>query len=303
MSNTSSFSIEAAIKIGWRKTIDNLWLVASAAFTIFAIAMVPSIIFDYVAGGSAWLVGLYNIIFIPVSAFLSLGFIKIALQLVRNQSARYEDLFSVRDWRIVSYIVAELIMAVLVAIGMLLLIVPGVIAAVALWLYNFIILDTNADPIDALKGSFRMTKGSWLSLLLFLILLAVINMVGALFFGIGLLVTVPLTAIASGHVYEQLRQGSEASAMNPRSPATSSDADDEDEVAEDEANEHDTKDTSREPDHDRKHAEEQDGGAVIKSDSSDDSKSATQDESEEHADDSHNAVEDGEDDDSNKQNS
>lgn len=49
-----------------------------------------------------------------------------------------------------------------------------------------------------------MTKGSWLSLFLLGVVLAVINIVGALLLMIGLLVTIPISMLAMVHVYRTL---------------------------------------------------------------------------------------------------
>ena len=51
----------------------------------------------------------------------------------------------------VTYLVATFLYGLGVAIGLVLLIVPGIMFAVAYWFYGFIIVDTGSDPITALQ--------------------------------------------------------------------------------------------------------------------------------------------------------
>ena len=62
------------------------------------------------------------------------------------------------------------------------------------------------NGIDALKLSYEMTTGHFMELFLFFLSVLVINVIGLLLFGIGLLVTVPITGIAGAYVYRKLAQ-------------------------------------------------------------------------------------------------
>ena len=59
-------------------------------------------------------------------------------------------------------------------------------------------------PIEALKKSSQITKGVKLDLLVFSFLLTGINILGVLAFGIGLILTIPTTIIATAFVYRKL---------------------------------------------------------------------------------------------------
>ena len=88
--------------------------------------------------------------------------------------------------------------------GMLLLIVPGIILGIRLQMYVWAIVDNHAGPIEALQQSWTMTRGFAWNLLLLNLLLGLINMLGMLALGIGLIVTVPLSMVAWGHAYRRL---------------------------------------------------------------------------------------------------
>ena len=59
-------------------------------------------------------------------------------------------------------------------------------------------------PIEAIKTSGAITKGSKWDLLLFVLFVFVINLVGAVFLGVGLFITVPITSVATAFIYQKL---------------------------------------------------------------------------------------------------
>lgn len=111
------------------------------------------------------------------------------------------------------YLGASVLAALVVLAGFILLIVPGIIAALALSFVSFVVIDRGLSPIEALKESARITKGYRLELLLFFLLLAVINILGAVALLVGLLVSVPVSHLAMTHAYRTL-------ALPAKEPAT-----------------------------------------------------------------------------------
>ncbi len=70
--------------------------------------------------------------------------------------------------------------------------------------YAYALVDREVGPIDALKESWNLTSESRLSLLVFLIVLGLLNLLGLLLLGVGLLATIPISMIAFAHVYRAL---------------------------------------------------------------------------------------------------
>jgi uncharacterized membrane protein len=102
------------------------------------------------------------------------------------------------------YLGASILAALVVLAGFVLLIVPGIIAALALSFVSFVVVDRDLSPIKALQESARITKGRRLELLLFFLLLLVINILGAVALLVGLLVSVPVSHLAMTHAYRTL---------------------------------------------------------------------------------------------------
>lgn len=90
-------------------------------------------------------------------------------------------------------------------VGLVLLIVPGVILMIRLGFYKYLIIDKKDISItQALRESMILTKGITWKLFLFTVVLGLVNLVGFICFVAGLLVTIPLSAIAFAYVYNKL---------------------------------------------------------------------------------------------------
>ena len=93
--------------------------------------------------------------------------------------------------------------------GILLLVVPGIIFAVALGMYPYFILDKKMGPMESLKASRVLTKGARWQLFVFGCVSLLLNLGGLLCLIVGLLWTIPATMIAMAYVYDQLSKPSE----------------------------------------------------------------------------------------------
>lgn len=99
---------------------------------------------------------------------------------------------------------AKLLTAAAVIIGFLLFIVPGIIVSLMFLFAGYIVVDRDLGPIEALRESKRLTDGYKWMLLRLTLLMLLLNIAGALCVLIGLLVTVPVSALALVHAYRTL---------------------------------------------------------------------------------------------------
>lgn len=77
-------------------------------------------------------------------------------------------------------------------------------------------------PLESLKQSWNATKGETLQLFVFGLLMVGLNIIGALLFGIGLLVTVPITMIAVVYIYKKLSGATLPQVADPILPTQTS---------------------------------------------------------------------------------
>lgn len=108
--------------------------------------------------------------------------------------------------RALDKIVGPIVIGTLIGIGYFLLIIPGLILTF-MWMFAPCVQGDRTDLgfIEAMKVSSRTAKGKWLKLLGLIIALALLNLLGALLLGLGLLVTIPVTHIALFTAYAQCK--------------------------------------------------------------------------------------------------
>lgn len=165
---------------------------------------------------------------------ITLGWSKVILKLARTHHADWND-FNTDKGSWLSYFLARVIYglfmfaaAAVIGIPMLLilgsavaasvpLMIIGIILALAgvvlfLWiairymLISFIIVDhPQMGAWSMMKESARLTKGHIVELFVFGLLLLLINIVGLLLLVVGLVITIPLSKMASGYIYEHLK--------------------------------------------------------------------------------------------------
>ncbi len=153
---------------------------------------------------------IHPIITFIVAIFVSISVITVSLAIADGGTPSFKGLFSkYSNYKIfVNYIIASIATGAIVLVGLILLVVPGIYLAVRLQFYKFLIVDKgDIGPIMALKESWRITDNHAWNLFLFLILIALLNILGVILLGIGLFVTVPISMIAYALLYRKLLVG------------------------------------------------------------------------------------------------
>lgn len=216
--STAALSIQGAISVGWERGRKYWGTLVGALLAMFVIMMAMGVVAQVVFGDApAFLALVVNLAAMGVQFALTLGFLKMTLDTARGGAPVFVNLFAYfAVGPIVAYFVATLITVIVVGIGTMLLVIPGLLALLAFFFYAYPIVDEGAGPVEAMKKSAEVTQGSWLPLLGLVFLLGLINMAGALALGLGLLLTIPVTWVAMAAAYDQLSgvgsRGSGASA-------------------------------------------------------------------------------------------
>lgn len=98
-------------------------------------------------------------------------------------------------------LVASLLIFVFVMAGLILLVIPGlVIMAMYMFTFHFMI-DRGMDFWDAMEASRKLVSGDYLGFVLFTLFLGVINLLGLMLLGVGVLFTIPITGFAVTAAY------------------------------------------------------------------------------------------------------
>ncbi len=138
-----------------------------------------------------------------VVASLSAGYSIAAFRLLSGQQFGFADFFKGFNYFLPLFL-ASLAGSFLVGIGFFLLIFPGVYLAVAYMFTTFFILDYKMEFWQAMETSRKIITKNWFAFFGFAFALFAINLLGILAFGIGLLVSIPVTTCAAAIAYKDI---------------------------------------------------------------------------------------------------
>lgn len=202
-----AFSAKESLQCGWKTFRERPWVLIGGVALAFLVSAVVSTAFDpgdnptlatgtFLMGAASFVVGL----------FVEIGLVTFVLRAHDDVGA-----VSIRDlwnptpfWR---YLAGQLLLGIIVIGGLILLVVLGVIAALGLVFTSYLIVDKGKGPLEALKESWRITKGHKKQIALLMLALVGINIVGVLLLFVGLIITVPLSMLAMAHAYRTLEHG------------------------------------------------------------------------------------------------
>lgn len=195
----NAFTYGELFSFGWEKTKSHGWF-------LFCVGLLYVVI-----TGAATPIPVANAI---VSLFLMIAVVSMTLRIADGHVPSFGDLLKpFKTYKVAWHaFLATLLVMLAVIGGLVLLILPGIYLATRLKFYIYsIVEDENLTATGSLKRSMEMTKGIFWKLFGLNILLALFNLGGALLLGVGLLVTIPISAIAYAHLYRKISSHRETS--------------------------------------------------------------------------------------------
>lgn len=195
------FSIEESLRFGWAKTREHSGLLFQVLLALFALQVVSAMVRSTLEG--TLLGALAALALAGLGIFISTGLAVIALKLARGEHAEFRDIIPPSEL-VLGVFLASLLAGILVLAGLILLIIPGIYFMLRFAVVKFAVID-GASVTESFDRSTELTRGVKWPLLGFLLIIILINIIGALLFMVGLLVTVPVSMIAYAHVYLKLK--------------------------------------------------------------------------------------------------
>jgi uncharacterized membrane protein len=157
--------------------------------------------------GNFALVGLIYVLVNSVASIVTQGPLQVGLHMfctrkLFKRRTDVGDLFKGFDYFLPSF-VAMLIIGVFVFAGSLLCVIPGLVLA-AMYKFTFLfIFDKKMDFWPAMEASHAVVKGDYFGFTMFMIVMALINVLGFLCCIVGLLVTIPMSVAAITVAYSE----------------------------------------------------------------------------------------------------
>ncbi len=143
------------------------------------------------------------LLYFAISPALIMGNFIVSAKLLQRQPPGFRDFFTGFHF-FLPLLLLSLVTSILIAIGLALLIIPGVYLAVAYLFAACLVIDRRLDFWPAMELSRRRVNPLWFGIFTFMLLLVVVNLLGGLLLGLGLLVTVPLSYCALTAAYADL---------------------------------------------------------------------------------------------------
>ena len=186
----------------------NLFTVWKAYFVVLAISLVAGIVVAILTGGNTES-SLYNLLtslFQLAMAPIMVGTQLYMLKFVRNQNPEPKDIWSTLP-KFLPIILTTLLAGILIVIGFVLLIIPGIIISLGLSMYVYILADSNYNlsPVEVLKESWRLMKGYKGEFVLFTLSFIGWGMLAPLTLGLLYIWLIPYMETATTLFYEKLK--------------------------------------------------------------------------------------------------
>ena len=200
-STGGSFSIGDAISYGWTAYWRNIGPMLLLSLVILAV----NILIGWIGNGVDNVSGqiILNLISFVVGIILAMGLIRASIAVVEGRMPEVRMLTLTDGFG--SYLVASLLVTIGVVLGLIALIVPGIILAIMWHFFGYVIVEApTTRATDAMRRSSEITRGHRWQLLGLGLLLVLINIIGILACGIGLLFTYGITAVTVAYAYKVL---------------------------------------------------------------------------------------------------
>ncbi len=183
-----SAKLEQIINSGYRVEIEKY---ISRGIEIFRMKMDYFLLYTLILFGCMFIPFASLFVTIPLIA----GFYLAADSLVKGRPIRFENMFDGFQ-HFLGLFLFSLISSILIILGIIALILPGIYLAVCYIFSPFFIIFGRMDFWQVMEASSKVVHREWFSIFVFILVLGLLNLVGILALGIGLLFTIPITYCA-----------------------------------------------------------------------------------------------------------
>lgn len=215
MTTSLQIRVKESLAFGWRTFKSCPWLFISVPLVLLAVAMGIGIIEDALGlfFSKAQMELIISVESFVTTVLMSIGIGTLYLKAQGDVAAAgLRDLWNPKPfWR---YAGVSILGGVVIILGLVLLIVPGIIIALAFSLSGLLVIEKGLGPIEALKESVRLTKGHRLELFKLSLANIGINILGVCALVVGIFVTIPVTEMAFVHAYRTLSKDVPAKKSN-----------------------------------------------------------------------------------------
>jgi len=207
------FSIGAVLKEGWEKTSGaKLSIILSWVFyflVIFAVLILSDLSRQFLLNENSMMsiqiihsIGqqlVFNLIQAPILTGIFILGIKQSVGAMLESTSIFDNFEKMG-----ALLVVTILISILIIIGFVLLILPGIYLFFAYFMPMQLVVDKGLSPWRAMEVSRRAITKRWFSFFFLSLILIFINIIALIPFGLGLIWSIPLTVVCYGIVYRNM---------------------------------------------------------------------------------------------------
>ncbi len=146
------------------------WNLAFATFVELIVVTLVYAVIQLPSNAVQWRGGEVGLYMVPIAIFgmaygifiagpIGMSASWVFLKAVRREKIEIRDMFSVFERNYWNAVLAGILKFIIIGLGIVMLIVPGIIFACRLAFVNYLIIDEKMEALEALKASWAMTRG------------------------------------------------------------------------------------------------------------------------------------------------
>ncbi len=186
--------IRESLKVGWGLFMKRPWY-------LLGLGLAVAVLFVLTGSGDALATALSYIVYG--------GFVLVLLKFYNQEPIVFDDLFTI-DQRWISFAFLGVIKGLLIMLGLICFIIPGVYLAIKWMFAELYVIEKGMRPLEALRASSALTQGHKWKLLLFTLTTTVLILAGLFLFIIGAFVASLVAMFAMIKIYKDLQSQSVA---------------------------------------------------------------------------------------------
>ncbi|MBX9694455.1 MAG: hypothetical protein K2Z81_18860 [Cyanobacteria bacterium] len=202
---SEKFTIDDSLAQGWVLFGEKFWSffgILTLAGFLQVLPVLANFGFKLVGGGFQIML-LLGLLGSLLGLTLTLGLINVQLRLLDGKEINSDNLWEPLG-KIWAFLGASFLFVWMVAVGLVLFVVPGIILFLMFQFYPYFLVEHRLGPIQSLKASAAVTEGCLWELFFVGLLLTIFEVIGLLFLLIGSVPANVFKRLTITHVYREL---------------------------------------------------------------------------------------------------
>ena len=196
--NVGPILVATLVLIAGGALISSIWYVVTLPWT----AMDPNDLSGASAAGLLFTAALFAIVFALVGFIVQASIVRGALAITKGEPLEVGTILSTEN--LGQVILTAVLIGIGTSIGTVLCVLPGIVFAFFSQFAMHFVVDKGMSAMDAIRASFRIVNRNLASTIGLYLGVLVANLIGAILCGVGLLVSVPVSIIATAFAYRRM---------------------------------------------------------------------------------------------------